>query len=87
MLGPVRARDVRSTIRERGFEQGVVELLERMAEERVKDRQNMQALIQMVDNCIDEITKFVSIGDKLRQEIAELQRLRSQGDNIDGSHQ
>ena len=44
MLGPVRARDVRSTIHERGFENGVVELLERMAEERITDRQSLRAL-------------------------------------------
>lgn len=81
--GPVRARDLRSNIKELGFEEGVVATLEAMLDEYAQDRQNLRDMAQLLDKCIDEVSKMLSIGSQMQHEMQRIKRERDQGDAID----
>lgn len=85
MKGPVRARDLRTNIAELGFEKGVVATLEHALEEQASMRQSLRDCASLLDQCITEVSKMVSVGGQLRNELAEHRRLRDQGIDIDGS--
>ena len=83
--GPVRARDLRSAIKEMGFEPAVVYILELLLDEHTQDRQHLREMTSLLDQCIDEVSKMVGIGTSITQTIDQLKRDRQRGDEIDHS--
>ena len=81
--GSVRARDLRSNIKELGFEQGVVATLEAMLEEHVQDRLNLREMAEMLDRCTDILTTMTQVGDEIRKQLIEMKRINDQEDSID----
>ena len=75
-----RARDLRTNIKEMGFERGVVETLERMLDEMAEMRQHTRQLVGLVDACIQEIEKMVTIGGKMHETVQQMIRDRMNGD-------
>ena len=84
--GPVRARDLRSAVAELGFEMGVVTTLERLLDEYATHRQQLRELTQLVDRCIDEVSKMVSVGSSMREQIDRLKRERDLSEDITDGH-
>jgi len=80
--GPVRARDLRSAIRELGFEPGIVNTLERLLDEFAQHRQQQRELTELVNQCVTELEKFLQIGDGLRREIERIKKTRDQTDEV-----
>ena len=83
--GPVRARDLRSAIKEMGFEPAVVYILELLLDEHTQDRQHMRELASLVDQCIDQVTKMVGVGSSITQQIDQIKRDRDRGEEIDNT--
>lgn len=81
--GPVRARDLRTNIKELGFEQGVVTTLELMLDEHTQDRQHIREMADLLDKCIDRVADMTSIGDAIKRQIEQMKRDRDAGDEID----
>ena len=82
LSGPVRARDLRANIKELGFEKGVVSTLELLLDEFAGYRQHMRELTDLTARCIDQIDRFVTVGDKLKREIDEIKREGKQHDDL-----
>lgn len=70
----VRARDLRENVKNYGFEKGVVYTLELLLDELAGYRQHLKELTDLTAQCIDQIDKFVSIGDGLKQDIEKIKR-------------
>ena len=83
--GPVRARDLRSAIKEMGFEPAVVYILELLLDEHTQDRQHLREMASMLDQCIDKVVQMVGVGNSITQQMDQLKRDRDQGDAIDHS--
>src|SRR5215467_3882593 len=71
----VRARDLRSNISEWGFERGVVITLEQLLDEFAGYRQHMRELTDLTAQCVDQIDKFITIGDGLKRDIENIKRV------------
>jgi len=85
-MPPIRARDVRTEIAERGFERAVAYILERMLEEFAGHRQQMRELTELVSQCIDQVEKMVHVGGVVQARRDELKRIHQDGENNgDGS--
>ncbi|HEY4385340.1 MAG TPA: hypothetical protein VGN34_12850 [Ktedonobacteraceae bacterium] len=76
---PVRARDLRTNIKEYGFEKGVVQTMEQLLDEFAAHRQYLAELREIVDKTIDQMNVFVKLGEGLQTRVDELKRLQ-QGD-------
>ena len=76
----IRARDVQPTIKELGFDRGVVQILTYALEEQAEFRQNMQEVVKLTTRCIDEVEKLIHVSGGLRDKLVELERIRQQGD-------
>lgn len=83
--GPVRARDLRANIKELGFEQGVVRTLELFLDEYAAHRTREREMIQMMDHIIDELGKFIRLGEGLQTMVEEIKRHKDQGEQHNGS--
>jgi hypothetical protein len=81
---PVRARDLRSNIREMGFEKGVVHTLELALEELSQLRQHLHACVEIQSQLVDQVNRFISIGDVMSKKIDQLKRDKEQGNDLDG---
>lgn len=75
----VRARDVRSNIREFGFEQGIVTTIEQFLEEFAEYRQHQRELVEMVNKLIDQLAMHNAIKDGIIREIDRMKRERIDG--------
>lgn len=75
----VRSRDVRSNIREFGFEQGIVTTLEQFLEEFAEYRQHQRELVEMVNKLIDQLAMHNAIKDGIIREIDRMKRERIDG--------
>ena len=71
---PVRARDLRSNIKELGFEQGVVATLETMLEEHSHMKQLVRDMAGLLDRCIDEVVKMTQVGESMKDRVEQLKR-------------
>jgi hypothetical protein len=78
MPAPIRARDVRVTIQEQGFEKGIVTILERMCDERSGDRQTMREMAEVLRQCIDNVDKMVNVGENMKVKLQEVERREQQ---------
>ena len=72
--GPVRARDLRTNIAELGFEKGVVATLELILDEFAGDRQHLREMTELLDHCIDLITKLQVVGDQMTKRMDQIKR-------------
>lgn len=77
MAVPVRARDLRANISEWGFEKGVVITLEHLLDEYTETRQHLRGVVELLDKCIDEITKFNAIAGGMKTTIEQMRRDRN----------
>jgi thiamine kinase-like enzyme len=80
----IRARDLRVTIKEMGFEKGVAHTLELALEELAEIRQLILQLADLASRCIDEVGKLNQINDGMKRKLDELRRIRQQGIEQDG---
>ena len=80
-IPPVRARDLRSNVKELGFEQGVMTTLEMMLEEHSQDRQTMRQMVAILNQCADNVLKMLHVGESMKQQVEELKRNRDQETN------
>jgi hypothetical protein len=71
---PIRARDLRVSIQELGFEKAIVTTLEELLEQQSADRVNFRQMAEMLDTCINELQKLVYIGTSMRSTIDQLKR-------------
>ena len=76
--GPVRASDLRSAIKEMGFEPAVVYILELLLDEHTQDRQHLREMASMLDQCIDKVMQMVTVGTSITQQMDQLKRDRQQ---------
>jgi hypothetical protein len=76
----IRARDLRTNIKEMGFERGVVTTLERMLDEMAEMRQHVRQTIELVDRCIVEVEKLATIGGQMHDVIEQMRRDHTHGD-------
>jgi phage-related minor tail protein len=81
----VRSRDLRSNIKEWGFEKGVVITVEQMLDEFAGYRQHMRELTDLVAKCVDQIERFITIGDGLRADIDRIKREGKHDDDRNGT--
>ena len=75
MVGPVRARDLRANISDLGYERGVVTTLEALLDEFAAHRQNLREMSIILDNIIDRMQVFVSLGEELQRKVMEVSKL------------
>jgi hypothetical protein len=80
--GPVRARDLRSAIKELGFEPGVVSTFERFLDEFATYRKQQRDLVQLVDQCIEQVSMMVQIGSSMKDQLEQLKRTRDISDEV-----
>lgn len=83
MPAPIRARDVRSAVKELGFERGVIHVLELICEERAGDRQTMREIVEMMGQVVNNIDRMVQVGDAMGVQIQEIKRRDEQFRNTD----
>ena len=76
----IRARDLRANISSYGFERGVAMTLELLLDEVAGMRQHMRELTELTDQCIDQIGKFIALGEGMKQQIETIKRVRDQHD-------
>ena len=81
--GPIRARDLRTNIKEFGTQEGIVVTLEQMLDEHVQDREHIRELAAMVDRLMDRFTDMIQTGSELANQLQDLKRRIQQGDAID----
>jgi hypothetical protein len=79
----VKARDLKDNIKTYGFEKGVVHTLELLLDEYAGHRQHMRELTDIAARCIENIDRFLVVGESLQKEIQKIRREREQHD--DGS--
>jgi hypothetical protein len=79
-MPPIRARDLRVTIKEMGFEKGVVHTLELALEEMAGIQQHLRDLTELSAQCVDQIAKFIQIAGGMREVIDRIKRSHEQGD-------
>ncbi len=75
---PVRARDIRRTIMEMGFEKGVVHILELMAEENISTRQDMLTMAELQSTVVESLGELNVINDGMAKQINEMHRKEDQ---------
>lgn len=80
----IRSRDLRVNIKEMGYEKGVVHTLELALDEMADLRLHMRELTELVGRCIEQIDRFVQIGDGLQRRIDEIKRVEDQNDELNG---
>lgn len=80
--GPVRARDLRAAIKELGFEPGVVTTMERFLDEFATHRQQQRELVQLVDQCIEQVSMMITVGTTMRDQLEQLKRERDISDEV-----
>lgn len=73
----IRARDLRSNIQQYGFENGVVITLEQLLDEFAGYRQHFRELTDLTASCIDQIDKFIALGEGMKAQIETIRRERS----------
>ena len=78
MAAPLRMRDVRSLIQEMGFERAIVNVLERLIDERAGDRQAMRDLAELMSKCIEQVDNMVQVGDAFGAKLKEIERREQQ---------
>lgn len=78
MAGAVKARDVRDAVKEYGFERGVITILERMCDERAGDRNTMRDVVELINQCIENVDKMVNVGDAMGAKLKEVERREQQ---------
>jgi len=83
--GPVRARDLRASIKELGFEQATVTTLEYLLEERAEYRQHMREMAEMLNKCIDAVGVMQEVGNSVTQKLEQLKRDMDRGEHLDDS--
>ena len=81
----IRARDLRSNVKEMGFEKGVMHTLELALTQQVEMQQHMRELTDMVARCVDTITTLSQAGEGMIRALEEMKRVHQQGDD-DGEH-
>jgi hypothetical protein len=80
--GPVRARDLRASIKELGFEMGTTVVLERALDEFTTLRQNMSGAIDIIQRIVDQMDELMVIGVGMRDQINKLKRERDISDEV-----
>jgi hypothetical protein len=80
---PIRARDLRVNIAERGFERGVVHTLELALEDLSALRANLRDATEVIQLMADNVEQFLKISEGLRTQL-EMVRRRQQQDEPDG---
>ena len=63
---PVRARDLRSAIKEQGFERGVVTTLEQMLDEHAEMKQHIRELAELTTLCINQVEQMIRINSGMQ---------------------
>lgn len=76
----VRARDLRSNVKEHGYERGMMMTLEIMLDERVQEREQMRELVELVAMCVDRFDDLMQISTRMRDRLEELRRKEQQDD-------
>jgi hypothetical protein len=79
----LKARDLRVSIKDMGFEQAVVHALEIVLEQQAETRRNIHTLTELVDGCIKQIELMVKIGSGMKDIIQDLRRITEQGEAND----
>jgi len=82
MPAPVRVRDLRVNIKEKGFEPGVIYTLEALMEENIALKQAMTSLTKVVDMLIDQHRMLVVGSNALAQQIDKLKKHEEQYKNM-----
>lgn len=77
----VRARDLRIAIKEMGYEKGVVHTLELLLDEFAGMRLHLRELTDMTSRCVEQIDRFVHIGDGMMRDIEKIKREGKQYDD------
>ena len=70
----IRARDLRTAIKDMGFEKGMVHTMELMLEQQVEMQQNLRTTVELVDRCMDELGKLIAIGGQMKQTVDQMHR-------------
>jgi cell division protein ZapA (FtsZ GTPase activity inhibitor) len=73
-LPPIRARDLRTNIKEYGFDRGVVMTLELFMDEFAEMRQHMRELADLQSTCMDTMSQFIQISEAMKQRLEALRR-------------
>lgn len=77
----VRARDLRTNIKDYGFENGIVVTIEQLLDEFAGYRLHMRELTDLCARCIDQIDQFTVLGEGMKAQIETIKRVREQDDN------
>lgn len=80
LKAPLHARDLRTNVKEYGFEKGVVATLEQLLDEFVEYRHHQRDLVELVNGCINQIEKLATVGEGMRDKIKALER--DKGDEL-----
>lgn len=75
----IRARDLRTYVKDMGYERGMMVGLERLLDEHAETRQHLRELTELVARCVDEVEKLVHVGDTMRLKIEQMRRDHQQG--------
>ena len=76
----IRARDLRTYIKDYGYEKGMAMALEAVLEERVQDREHLRELTNLVAQCIDQVEKMIHVGDSMKRDVDRIKRIYPHGD-------
>lgn len=74
----LRARDVRSLIKEHGFERGITEAIERVCDENAGHRQALVDMAGQLNAVMELLSKFTVIGENMSKRIQEIDRREQQ---------
>ena len=69
-----RARDVRLLIKQDGVERGLIKAVERLSEDNEMIRQELAGVIKTVDMMANIVSDISTVGAKLKNEFAEMQK-------------
>jgi hypothetical protein len=77
---PVRARDLRTNIKDYGFEKGVVATIEAMLEEQGEMRQHLREAVEMLAMFTDRLSDLHLIANGMQNKMDQMRREQEHGD-------
>lgn len=81
----VRARDVRSAVKDMGFEKGIVWILEQALEEFAEYRQHIKQVVELQQQMIDNLERLQHVGVSMQHHIARINRTLEASDGDEDS--
>jgi len=77
---PVRARDLRTNIKDYGFEKGVVATIEAMLEEQGEMRQHLREAVEMLAMFTDRLSDLHLIANGMQNKMDQMRQEQEHGD-------